>query len=72
VSDHQFYEKGFSIFKGMQLSAPDGVKVEYTPGFDINGQDQNMDHVLDVVNQYDAVVMCVGEHVYSECKLDYK
>lgn len=52
----------------MQESAPEGVEIKYMPGFDINGEDENMDEVLEIVNKFDAVVMCIGEHVYSECK----
>lgn len=71
VNDAQFYKKGSSILEGMQASAPKDVQIEYIPGFDIDGKDENMDRVLDVVNEFDAVVMCVGEHVYSECKFDF-
>lgn len=37
-------------------------------GFDIDGNDENMDDVLQMVNEFDAVIVCVGEHVYTECK----
>lgn len=68
IDDDQFYEKGINIFKGMQSSAPEGVHVEYMTGFDINGVDENMDQVIKAAKDFDAVVVCVGEHVYSECR----
>jgi beta-glucosidase len=52
----------------MQLAAPEGVEIEYMTGFDINGVDKNMDQVIEAAKNYDAVVVCIGEHVYSECK----
>ncbi|KAI9253271.1 beta-glucosidase-related glycosidase [Helicostylum pulchrum] len=66
VNDSQFYEKGISVIKGMQSSAPDGVQVEYMNGFDINGVNDNMDEVIELSKDFDAVVVCIGEHVYSE------
>lgn len=68
IDDGQFYENGINIFKGMQSSAPEGVQVKYMTGFDINGMDENMDQVIETAKDFDAVVVCVGEHVYSECK----
>lgn len=68
VNDSQFYEKGISVIKGMQSSAPDGVQVEYMNGFDINGTNDNMDEVIQASKDFDAIIVCIGEHVYSECK----
>ncbi|CAO3642130.1 unnamed protein product [Mucor hiemalis] len=66
VNDAQFYNKGSTILEGMKASAPEDAQIEYIPGFGIEGKDENMDRVLKVVNEFDAVVMCIGEHVYSE------
>lgn len=52
----------------MKSFAPEGVEVEYMTGFDINGVDENMDQILEVAKYCDAIVVCIGEHVYSECK----
>lgn len=52
----------------MQSSAPDGVQVEYMNGFDINGTNDNMDEVIQASKDFDAIIVCIGEHVYSECK----
>lgn len=68
VNDSQFYENGISVIGGMQSSAPDGVQVEYMNGFDINGVNDNMDEVIQASKDFDAIVVCIGEHVYSEGK----
>jgi beta-glucosidase len=68
VDDAQFYEKGITIVGGMKSFAPEGVEVEYMKGFDINGVDENMGQVLEAAKDYDAIVVCIGEHVYSECE----
>lgn len=69
IDDGQFYEKGINIIKGMESSAPEGVHVEYMTGFDIDGLDENMAQVIEAAKDFDALVVCVGEHVYSECKV---
>ncbi|KAI8640046.1 glycoside hydrolase superfamily [Parasitella parasitica] len=66
VSDEQFYNKGISIIEGMQNAAPEGVQVEYMRGFTIDGKDDNMNLLLEKAKDFDAFVVCIGEHVYSE------
>ncbi|KAI7889259.1 glycoside hydrolase family 3 domain protein, partial [Mucor mucedo] len=68
IDDDQFYEKGIHIVKGMQSTAPEGVHVEYMTGFDIDGLDENMAQVIEAAKDFDALVVCVGEHVYSESR----
>lgn len=38
-------------------------------GFDIDGTDLNMNELVEKAKDYDAVVVCLGEHVYSERKI---
>ncbi|KAG0178858.1 hypothetical protein DFQ29_002893 [Apophysomyces sp. BC1021] len=66
ISDEQFYGKGITIFQGLQEYAPEDVFVKYMPGFAIDGTDINMAEVLEEISQYDAVIVCIGEHVYTE------
>lgn len=66
VSDEQFYDKGTSILEGIQNTAPEGVEIEYIQGFTIDGNDDSMDLVLEKAKDFDAFIVCVGEHVYSE------
>ncbi|KAL9540572.1 hypothetical protein MBANPS3_009605 [Mucor bainieri] len=66
VSDEQFYDNGISILEGIQNSAPEGVEIEYMAGFTIDGKDNDMKSVLDKAKDFDAFVVCIGEHVYSE------
>jgi hypothetical protein len=68
VSDDQFYKKGITILEGIRKAAPKGIEIQYTPGFDIDGKDENMAAVLDIAKEFDAFIVCLGEHVYSECK----
>ncbi|KAI8367532.1 glycoside hydrolase superfamily [Radiomyces spectabilis] len=66
IDDEQFYSNGISIHDGMKLVAPANVDVDYMAGFDIDGTSIDMDQVLAVASSYDAIVVCLGEHVYSE------
>jgi hypothetical protein len=68
INDDQFYKKGITIMKGIRNAAPEGVDIEYLPGFNIDGRDENMAAVLEKANAFDAFIVCLGEHVYAECK----
>jgi beta-glucosidase len=67
ADDEQFYERGRTIYQGIQSVSPEGATVDYMRGFYINGTDINMDDVLNVAPEYDAIVACIGEHMYAEC-----
>ncbi|KAI7902882.1 glycoside hydrolase superfamily [Cokeromyces recurvatus] len=66
INDEQFYGNGITILEGIKNSAPEDVYIEYLKGFDVHGIDQDMDLVLEEVKNFDAVIVCIGEHVYSE------
>ncbi|KAI8145512.1 glycoside hydrolase superfamily [Fennellomyces sp. T-0311] len=70
ISDEQFYSNGTTIFNGLRAVAPEGTTVDYVSGFDINGKDIDMEHLLTVAPQYDVIVVCIGEHVYAEAPGD--
>ncbi|KAF7729053.1 hypothetical protein EC973_005085 [Apophysomyces ossiformis] len=66
TSDEQFYGKGVTIYQGVREAAPEDTIVDYLPGFDIDGNDINMAQVLRGLTKYDAIIACIGEHVYTE------
>lgn len=65
-SDEQFYGQGISIIDGLRAAAPEDTEVTYMPGFSIEGEDINLDEVLTAADDYDTIVACIGERVYSE------
>ncbi|KAI8375547.1 glycoside hydrolase superfamily [Blakeslea trispora] len=66
INDDQFYSNGITILEGINRTASDDVTIYHTAGFDIHGNDINMDGVYERIDDYDAFVVCIGEHVYSE------
>ncbi|KAI8082506.1 glycoside hydrolase superfamily [Gilbertella persicaria] len=66
INDEQFYKKGITILEGIQNSAPKDIEVDHILGFDIHGNEQDMDWIIERIQDYDAFVVCIGEHVYSE------
>ena len=68
VNDDQFYKNGITILEGIKKTAPEDAIIYHTLGFNINGDDINMEEVYKRIDDYDAFVVCMGEHVYSECK----
>ncbi|KAI8994547.1 glycoside hydrolase family 3 protein [Pilobolus umbonatus] len=66
IDDTQFYGRGVTIHSGIELVAPKGTLIKYMQGFKIDGMDVNMDEVIMTAKDFDAIVVCAGEHVYAE------
>ncbi|KAI8377184.1 glycoside hydrolase family 3 domain protein [Choanephora cucurbitarum] len=66
VNDDQFYKNGITILEGINKAAPKDAIIYHTLGFNINGDNINMEEVYERIDDYDAFVICMGEHVYSE------
>ncbi|KAI9270550.1 glycoside hydrolase superfamily [Phascolomyces articulosus] len=65
-NDEQFYSNGTTIYNGIRTAAPEGTVIDYMPAFDIEGNDINMDKVIAAANDYDVIVVGVGETMYAE------
>ncbi|KAG2228318.1 hypothetical protein INT45_011110 [Circinella minor] len=66
ASDEQFYSNGTTIYNGIRSAAPEGTTVDYMPSFDVEGNDINMNAIMTSADDYDVIVVGIGERTYAE------